>query len=93
MYENLAKHVTMFAHYQETVTFQVIFTTDGQSSYAFYNYKQNEMKLKYSRQFIGLLYGSFVEGLEDSSDGSFLRTPDKNLVTCKSFLSYPVATY
>ena len=73
---------------QEYVTFQVIFTTDGQNSYTFYNYKENGMNLRYNRQFIGIINGEFLEGLEDSSDGSFLRRPDQNLVTRKFFRIY-----
>jgi len=73
---------------QETVTFQVIFTTDGQNSYTFYNYKENGMNLRDSRQFIGIINGALLEGLEDSSDGSYLRRPDQNLIT-RMFVSYP----
>lgn len=59
----------------------MIFTTDGRKSFAFYNYEDEGMKLQTSRQFIGLIVSGSAEGLEDSEDGSFLRSPDQNLVT------------
>ena len=46
------------------------------------------MNLRDSRQFIGIINGALLEGLEDSSDGSYLRRPDQNLIT-RMFVSYP----
>ncbi|XP_053389334.1 mucin-like protein, partial [Mercenaria mercenaria] len=62
----------------ETVTFQVIYATDGQRSYAFYNYA--EMNFQSGLQFIGIINNGNFEGLDYSSDESYLRRPDKNLI-------------
>jgi len=71
--------------YFQHVTFQVIYVTDGERSFAFYFYKSNGMLLTNNQQFIGLLTDGFASGFEDSNDGSYLRRPDRNLQpsTCK----------
>ncbi|XP_053372966.1 uncharacterized protein LOC123561091 [Mercenaria mercenaria] len=76
----------------ETVTFQVIYATDGQRSYAFYNYA--EMNFQSGLQFIGIINNGILEGLDYSSDGSYLLRPDKNLIfgAYKGAASYKLTT-
>ncbi|XP_053372780.1 uncharacterized protein LOC123559692 [Mercenaria mercenaria] len=64
----------------ETVTFQVIYVTDGVTAYTFYNYEPDGMNFLSEPQFIGLLINGTAEGLNDSPDGSYLRRPDENLI-------------
>ncbi|KAL4229260.1 Mucin-4 [Mactra antiquata] len=64
----------------ETVTFQVIFTSDGEQSYTFYSYEPNGMKFTSGQQFIGLLIDGKAEGLDDSPSGSYLARADENLI-------------
>ncbi|XP_053372974.1 uncharacterized protein LOC123561094 [Mercenaria mercenaria] len=76
----------------ETATFQVIYATDGQRSYAFYNYA--EMNFQSGLQFIGIISNGNLEGLDYSSDGSYLLRPDKNLIfgAYKGAASYKLTT-
>lgn len=67
------------------VTFQAVYVTDGVRAFAFYFYKKDGMLFTDSQQFIGILADGNADGFKDSADGSFLRTPDKNIqsTTCK----------
>jgi hypothetical protein len=63
----------------QTVTFQVIYVTDGEVAYSFYFYEEGAMKSVSNLQFIGLLVNGHADGLDDSSDGSYLGQADINL--------------
>ncbi|XP_060565921.1 alpha-tectorin-like, partial [Ruditapes philippinarum] len=52
----------------ETVTFQVIYVTDGEVAYSFFFYEGDFMKSVSNLQFIGLLVNGYADGLDDSSD-------------------------
>jgi len=67
------------------VTFQAVYATDGQQAYAYYSYQPDGMLFTVGPQIIGVLDNSLVNGLTDSSDGSYLRRPDQNLLyECKN---------
>ncbi|XP_060576455.1 sushi, nidogen and EGF-like domain-containing protein 1 isoform X2 [Ruditapes philippinarum] len=51
----------------ETVTFQVIYVTDGEVAYSFFFYEGGSMKSVSNSQFIGLLVNGYADGLDDSS--------------------------
>ncbi|XP_052806502.1 mucin-4-like [Mya arenaria] len=64
----------------ETVTFQAIYTTDGTHAYALYSYQPGGMKFENGDQFIGYINNGYAFGeFDTSTNGSFLRRPDKNL--------------
>lgn len=69
----------------QTVTFQIIYATDGLRSYAFYHYAKDGMLLRGRPQYIGVIYSGKFEGFTDSADHSFLATPERNIVasSCK----------
>lgn len=70
----------VFKLFWQTVTFQAVYATDGQRAYAFYSYQPYGMTFTEGQQFIGILAHGYARGLTDSSDGSYLRRPDKNLL-------------
>ena len=61
------------------MTFQVVYVTDGSRSYSFYYYKDGAMTITVGNVFIGILVDGGAVGFANSPDGSFLRSPDKNL--------------
>ena len=74
----------------QTVTFQVVYITDGSKSYSFYYYKEDGMNIPYGRVFIGLIEDGIANGFTNSRDGSFLRRPDKNLFSGGNFLPWNI---
>ncbi|KAH3701429.1 hypothetical protein DPMN_076417 [Dreissena polymorpha] len=63
----------------QSVTFQVIFTTNGTHSYSFNWYRDGGMLDSFGSPFIGYMADGYFEGLDNTADGSFLRRADKNL--------------
>ncbi|XP_053372749.1 uncharacterized protein LOC123561027 [Mercenaria mercenaria] len=63
----------------EKVTFQVVYVTDGEVAYTFYYYKSGGMNFLSGSQFIGVLINGLPDGLDDSTDGAYLRQADDNL--------------
>jgi hypothetical protein len=54
--------------------------TDGEVAYSFFFYEGDFMKSVSNLQFIGLLVNGYADGLDDNSDGSYLRQADINLI-------------
>jgi hypothetical protein len=54
--------------------------TDGEVAYSFFFYEGGFMKSVSNSHFIGLLVNGYADGLDDSSDGSYLRQADINLI-------------
>ena len=72
----------------QTVTFQLVYISAGESAFAFYSYANNRMLFDSVGVFIGHIYGGEIYGEYDNNDGTKLLRPDLNLVldsTCLGF--------